>query len=390
MNPVRNPFAPGAGSQPPELAGRKLIIDDADISIQRVMRGRYGRPQMILGLRGVGKTVLLNKIQEIAESHGHFTSLVEAQDQRALSDMLVPKMNQILRRLSGSERAKEYVANAFRALCSFVSRLKINFQGIDIEFEAERGVADSGNLELDLPELFERIGIAAREAGKAWTLLIDEVQYLQTSDLSALIVAIHRISQKNLPVLFFGAGLPQTAALSGDAKSYAERLFSYPKVDALEEGDAMDAIRTPLHRENVQIENEALHEIVKNTHGYPYFLQEWGSHAWAIAENNLVTLQDVKQATKAAIQSLDNGFFKVRFDRLTPKEREYLQAMSRLGKGPYRSSDVANALKKDTQSLGPCRAQIISKGMIYSPAYGDIDFTVPLFDEYLRRNFPEK
>lgn len=388
MDPIRNPFAPGAGSQPPELAGRAQIIDEASISIQRVIIGRDGRPQMILGLRGVGKTVLLNKIQEIAESHEHVTSFIEAQDQSILSYMLVPKINQTLMRLSNFEWAKTYVASAFRALRSFVSKFKINIPGISFEFEAERGIADSGNLELDLLELFERVGIAAREAGKAWTLLIDEVQYLTKNDLAALIVALHRINQRRLPVLFFGAGLPQTAALSGDAKSYAERLFSYPQVDALKEDDAKDAIRAPLDRESVHIANDALDEIVRNTHGYPYFLQEWGSHTWAIAENNLITLQDVKLATQEAIQSLDNGFFKVRFDRLTPKEREYLQAMSCLGKGPYRSSDIAHFLKKEAKSLGPCRSQIISKGMIYSPSHGDIDFTVPLFDEYLIRNFP--
>ena len=388
MDPIRNPFAPGAGSQPPELAGRSQIIEEASISIQRTIAGRTGRPQMLLGLRGVGKTVLLNKIQEIADSHRHITSFIEAQDQNILSQMLVPRINQTLRRLSNIERAKDYVTSAFRALRSFVSKFTINIQGIAIECDAERGIADSGNLELDLPELFERVGIAAHEAGQAWTLLIDEVQYLDKNDLSALIVAIHRINQKQLPVLFFGAGLPQVAALSGNAKSYAERLFSYPHVDALSEDDAKDAICAPLERENVQIEKEALNEIIRSTHGYPYFLQEWGSHTWDIAENNLITLRDVKQATQAAIRSLDNGFFKVRFDRLTPKEREYLQTMSCLGKGPYRSSDIAHFLKKDAKSLGPCRWQIISKGMIYSPSHGDIDFTVPLFDEYLRRNFP--
>lgn len=388
MDPIRNPFAPGAGSQPPELAGRSQIIEEASISIQRIIAGRTGRPQMLLGLRGVGKTVLLNKIQEIADSHGHITSFIEAQDQNVLPKMLVPRINQTLIRLSCVEQAKSYVSSAFRALRSFVSKFTINIQGMALEFDAERGIADSGNLELDLPDLFERVGVAAHNAGKAWTLFIDEVQYLNKGDLSALIVAIHRINQKQLPVLFFGAGLPQVAALSGNAKSYAERLFFYPHVDALSEDDAKDAICAPLERENVRIENDALNEIVKSTHGYPYFLQEWGSHAWIIAENNLITLQDVKQATQAAIRSLDSGFFKVRFDRLTPKQREYLQAMSCLGKGPYRSSDIAHFLKKEATSLGPCRSQIISKGMIYSPSHGDIDFTVPLFDEYLRRNFP--
>jgi hypothetical protein len=245
-------------------------------------------------------------------------------------------------------------------------------------------------MEADLSELFVRVGEAAKAAGKAWTLLIDEVQYLRSQDLAALIVALHKTNQRGLPVLFFGAGLPQVAALSGDAKSYAERLFHYPAVDALEQADAETAIRQPIEDEGQEIDADAIREILAKTKGYPYFLQEWGYQCWNIAEGPRINLQDASNAAREATKRLDDGFFKVRFDRLTPKEREYVIAMAKLGAGPYRSSDVANALKETHQSLGPRRAQIISKGMIYSPSHGDIAFTVPMFHEYLVRNYVDK
>jgi hypothetical protein len=252
------------------------------------------------------------------------------------------------------------------------------------------GVADSGDLESDLPELFLRVGEAAKAAGKAWTLLIDEVQYLRPIDLAALIVALHKISQKELPVLFFGAGLPQVAALSGDAKSYAERLFHYPAVGPLLPDDAKTAIRQPIEDEGESISEDALDEIMLKTQGYPYFLQEWGYQCWNIAQGPQIEVADASQAAEEATRRLDDGFFKVRFDRLTPKEREYVIAMAQLGPGPYRSSDIAAALGETPQSLGPRRSQIISKGMIYSPSHGDIAFTVPMFNDYLIRNFVSK
>jgi hypothetical protein len=390
MDPVRNPFAPGAGSRPPELAGRDSVIGDAEVAIQRVLVGKNGRPQMLLGLRGVGKTVLLNKIQEIAERHGHVTSFIEAPERKTLAELLLPKINQILNKLSVYEAAKASTHAALRAAKSFLLSLKVTMGDFSIAVDPEKGVADSGDIESDLADLFVRIGEAAQDAGKAWTLLIDEVQYLSESDLSALIVAIHKISQKNLPVMFFGAGLPQTAALSGDAKSYAERLFIYPQIGALNHQDAAIAIRQPIEEEGAEIDDNALEEIIQKTHGYPYFLQEWGFNAWKVAELEVITLLDVQQATIGAIASLDEGFFKTRIDRLTPKEKEYVIAMAQLGTGPYRSSDVAECLKENAQSLGPRRAQIISKGMIYSPSHGDIDFTVPMFEEYLNRNFIHK
>lgn len=387
MDPVRNPFAPGAGSQPPELAGRKAILDDAEVAIKRALIGKQNRSQMLLGLRGVGKTVLLNKIEEIATEAGHLTSFIEAPEDRSLGEMLVPKIHQVLRKLSIKENAKFKAHQALRALRSFSSAFKFTYGDATLSVEPEPGVADSGDLESDLSELFLRVGEAAQSAGGAWTLLIDEVQYLRSEDLAALIVALHKISQKQLPVLFFGAGLPQVAALSGDAKSYAERLFHYPAVGALQPDDAKKAIKQPVEDEGQKITDDALNEIMSKTQGYPYFLQEWGYQSWDIAQEPSIELNDAVMAAQQATKRLDEGFFKVRFDRLTPKEREYVIAMAKLGQGPYRSSDIASNLGETPQSLGPRRAQIISKGMIYSPSHGDIAFTVPLFHDYLIRNF---
>ena len=387
MDAVRNPFAPGAGSQPPELAGRDDIISDADIALQRVLLGRHARSQILLGLRGVGKTVLLNKIEKLAESHGHQTAFIEAPENKKLTDLLYPRIHQVLRRLSLVDSAKASAIGALRALRAFASVFKIEMGDFAISVDAEKGIADSGNLEFDLTDLFLRVGEAARDAGSGWTLLIDEVQYLSSTELSALIVALHRSNQKKLPVLFFGAGLPQVASLSGDAKSYAERLFNYPAVGALVDSAARDAVRQPIADEGEAIATNALDDIVSLTQGYPYFLQEWGFQAWNVADQSPIEAADVERATGLALARLDEGFFKVRFDRLTPKEREYVIAMARLGKGPYRSSDVADALGESISSLGPRRAQIINKGMIYSPAHGDIAFTVPMFEEYLRRNW---
>lgn len=390
MDPVRNPFAPGAGSRPPELAGRESILRDAEVAIQRAVLGKPSRSQMLLGLRGVGKTVLLSKIEELAENDGHLTSFIEAPEGRPLGELLLPKLHQVLRKLSMSEQAKAKTHQALRALRSFASAFKISYGDASLSVDPEVGVADSGDLENDLPELFLRVGEAAKAAGKAWTLLIDEVQYLREQDLAALIVALHKISQKGLPVLFFGAGLPQVAALSGDAKSYAERLFHYPAVGPLLPADARTAIRQPIEDEGERISDAALDDILSKTQGYPYFLQEWGYQCWNLAQGPQIEITDAVHAAGEATRRLDDGFFKVRFDRLTPKEREYVIAMAKLGPGPYRSSDIAVALGETHQSLGPRRSQIISKGMIYSPSHGDIAFTVPMFNDYLIRNFVNK
>jgi hypothetical protein len=387
MDRVRNPFAPGAGSQPPELAGREEIISAADTALQRVLLGRPAQSQMLLGLRGVGKTVLLNKIEQIAEGHGYLTSFIEAPEDRKLVDLLYPKIYQALRQLSLIEAARTATHNAMRALRSFASVFKIKVGDFEVAVDPEPGVADSGNLEYDITELFLRIGEAAKASGRGWALLIDEVQYLTIEELGALIVAMHRVNQKALPVLLFGAGLPAIAALSGDAKSYAERLFIFPKVDALPKEDATNAIRQPIEDEDESINDDLLGKIVELTRGYPYFLQEWGYQVWNASPKSPIAIDCIDVAEREALRRLDEGFFKVRIDRLTPKEKEYVIAMARLGPGPYRSSDVAEVLGEKLTTLGPRRAQIIAKGMIYSPAHGDIAFTVPMFDEYLKRHW---
>lgn len=387
MDAVRNPFAPGAGSRPPELAGREEIISAADIALQRVLVGKPSQSQMLLGLRGVGKTVLLNKIEEIAEGHGHLTSFVEAPEDRSLVELLYPRMHQVLRRLSVVESARAATHSALRALRAFAGAFKIEVGNVAIAVDPEIGVADSGNIEFDVADIFMRVGTAAQAAKSGWTLLIDEVQYLSPGELAALIVAIHRINQRSLPVIFFGAGLPQIAALSGEAKSYAERLFIFPKIDALDIAAAGAAIRQPIEEEGEKIDQTALSDIVNSTMGYPYFLQEWGYQAWNAAEESPINADNVVAASAAALLRLDEGFFKVRFDRLTPREREYVIAMATLGTGPYRSSDVADVLGEKLTALGPRRATIINKGMIYSPAHGDIAFTVPMFEDYLMRHW---
>jgi len=388
MDPVRNPFAPGAGKRPPELAGREQVLQDASTALQRAILGRDARSQILLGLRGVGKTVLLNEIEKTARGFGHLTSFIEAPEGKNLAELIIPRANQVLEKLSLVENAKAQAHAALRALRSFAGTIKISFGDIGISVDPMRGVADSGNLEYDLSDLFEQIGIAARSAGKAWTLFIDEIQYVSEVDFAALIVAIHKTNQANLPVLFFGAGLPQVAALSGNAKSYAERLFQYPKIGPLDKKAAKDAIALPIEAEGESITDAAITAIFEQTRGYPYFLQEWGYQAWEDADESPIDKGDIVLASARAITRLDEGFFKVRFDRLTPKEREYVFAMAHLGKGPYRSSDVAEILGLDAQKLGPRRASIISKGMIYSPQHGDIAFTVPMFEDYLNRTKP--
>ena len=344
----------------------------------------------MVGLRGVGKTVLLDRMRDDAEATGLHTLRVEAPESRSLPAILAPQLRQALLRLSRNELAKELAQRALRGLAGFAKALKVKFEDIEVglDFEPEPGLADNGDLEHDLQALLEAAGAAAQKAGTALVMFVDELQYVEEDQLAALITALHRAAQRRLPVVLVGAGLPQLRGRMGRAKSYAERLFDFPEIGALPPPAARTAITKPAAAEGVQVSDDALELIVQTTHGYPYFLQEWGKHAWDTALKSPITLQDVELASASAIAALDESFFRVRFDRLTPLEKRYLRAMADLGPGPHRSGDIAEQLKRDVTALGPTRNQLIGKGMIWSPSHGDTSFTVPLFDEFMHRIMP--
>lgn len=388
MNATQNPFAPGAGSQPPELVGRDQIIEDSTVALQRIKQGRSDRGHLLLGLRGVGKTVLLNRIDSIARTNGYLTMVIEAPEGGRLAEILVPRLRTLLIKLSRRERAKALATKGLGVLRAFASAFKVSIGAVELGIVAEEGVADSGNLEIDLPEMLIAVAEAAQVDDGGVAILIDEVQYLSGHELGALIVAMHRSSQKNLPIVLFGAGLPQISGLAGEAKSYAERLFRYPTVGPLSGPDAMEAIRKPLENEGVAIEPGALDRIATETQGYPYFLQEWGYHAWDVAKTSPITMADVENARIGVLAQLDSDFFKVRFDRLTTREKDYMRAMADLGPGPHRSGAVARQLGITVGQAGPLRNALIKKGMIYSGEYGKTSFTVPMFDAFMRRSMP--
>lgn len=387
MDPITNPYAPGAGSQPPELAGRAEVLERTRITLTRVLQDRPAKSFMLVGLRGVGKTVLLNRIFEIAEESGYRAALVETPEGKSLPEVLLPSLRRILLQLDTKEKVNEVVKRSLMILKGFARTLKITVGDFDIGLgiEPSEGVADSGDLEADLPDLFEAVGRAAKARNTAVALIIDEVQYVAEKEFSALIMAVHRLSQRQLPVVVIGAGLPQLVGLAGKSKSYAERLFDYPQIGALATEDAIAALVEPARREGVVYETDAVREAVRMTNGYPYFLQEWGYHSWNAASGSPITRDDVEKATQSALASLDESFFRVRFDRLTPREKAYLFAMAALGPGPHRSGDIAARLNVAVESIAPVRSSLIKKGMVFSPAHGDTAFTVPMFDEYLAR-----
>ena len=390
MDPVRSPYAPGAGTPPPELAGRDELRETIRIALERVRAGRPTKSILMVGLRGVGKTVLLDRMRDDAEASGIHTIRVEAPESRSLPAILAPQLRQGLLRLSRIAKAKEFAQRALRGLAGFAKALKMKYQDIEVglDFDPEPGLADNGDLEHDLQALLEVTGVAAKEAGTALAIFVDELQYVEEEELAALITALHRTAQRSLPVVLVGAGLPQLPGRMGRAKSYAERLFDFPQVGPLSQAAARIAIAKPASDQGVNVTEDALERIFQETHGYPYFLQEWGKHSWDAAVASPISLHDVELASKAAIAALDESFFRVRFDRLTPLEKKYLRAMAELGPGPHRSGDISDQLNREVTSLGPTRSQLIAKGMIWSPSHGDTAFTVPLFDEFMRRIMP--
>ncbi len=390
MNPIHNPFSPGAGSPPPELAGRGPILEQARILLGRIRLGRAEKSLLLIGLRGVGKTVLLNEIRTMARSTDYRAVLIEAHENKPLGPLIASQMKTVLFELDRIAGAGDKAKRGLRVLRSFIGGLKLSMGEVEIglDIDPETGAADSGDIEQDLPNLFEALGEAAKERDSAVAVLIDEIQYFSQRELGALIMAMHRMQQRQLPVVLVGAGLPVLPGLAGESKSYAERLFAFPDVGALSKEDSFKAIREPLQAAGVQVESEALEQIHVLTKGYPYFIQEWGYQSWNHAIGSPIKKQDVLDSTATVISRLDQNFFRVRFDRLTPGEKNFLHAMAKLGPEAQRSGDIANTLGVKVTSIGPVRAKLMKKGMIYSPAYGDMAFTVPLFDEFMKRAMP--
>ena len=391
MNPRTNPYAPGAGTLPPELAGRDEIIERAAIALDRFREGLPARSLLLVGLRGVGKTVLLTRISQESEARGFVVVNIEAPEKRSLPALLIPPMRAALLKLDRIAASGDLAKRSLRALGGFVGAMKIKYQDIEfgVDLGDEPGIADSGDLEHDLSDLLMEVGRAAKEKRTALIFFIDELQYVEEEQFASLITALHKCAQHQLPSALIGAGLPQLVGQAGRAKSYAERLFEYPEIGPLKENEARKALVAPAKQRDVEFEEGALAEILVRTKAYPYFLQEWGKHSWQCAQGSPITRQDAVLATDLAIAELDASFFRVRFDRLTPSEKRYLRAMAELGPGPHRSGDIAHLLNKGVTNVAPTRSSLIKKGMIYSPSHGDNSFTVPLFDGYMKRVMPD-
>jgi hypothetical protein len=385
---ARNPYAPGAGLQPPELAGRDTFIGDATIDMRRVLDRRPTKGMILLGLRGVGKTVLLNRLFAAANDMGFETIKIEAPEGGMLPRLLAPELRRVLHALDLKAAAGAKLRQAVAVLRNFVGVLKLSVGEMEFGIEPAPGRADTGNLQQDLPSLMLAIAEAAGEKDTAIGLFIDEVQYLSSDELSAVIIGCHELAQRNLPFLFIGAGLPQIAALAGNAKSYAERLFNYPEVGALDDEAAHLALSKPAKAEDVILEDAAIAEILRATECYPYFIQEWGFHVWNAAPASPIRQQVIEQVTPHIISHLDANFFRVRFDRLTVLQQKYLRAMAELGPGPHKTGDIAATLGVEPSAVATVRQQLIEKGMIWSQRFGETAFTVPMFDTFMKRQMP--
>ena len=390
MDPLKNPFSPGAGAPPPELVGRDPVLEQARILLGRIKQKKPEKSLLLTGLRGVGKTVLLNAIERMARAQDYRTIVIETYEGARLGPVIAPKLRAMLYELDLLAGAGNKVKRGLAVLRSFVGSLTMQVGDVTLglDIEPEKGAADSGDIEIDLPNLFVAVAEAAEERQSAIAIFMDEVQYFSQKEIGALIMAMHRVQQLQLPLLLVGAGLPILPALAGESKSYAERLFAFPAIDALSAPDAAKALNDPVQPAGVVFDQPALDKIHDLTQGYPYFIQEWGYQCWNHATASPITLETVRNATAKVIPRLDANFFRVRFGRLTPGEKHFLRAIAQLGSGPQRTGEVAETLGVTIKSLGPIRAKLINKGMIYSPAHGDVAFTVPLFDEFMRRTIP--
>lgn len=391
MNPTSNPYMPAAGLPPSVLVGREALRERVRIGIARLRVGRSAKSVLMVGLCGVGKTVLLQQMRSDAEREGAHTLCIENPEQRSLPALLAPQLRQVLLRLSQTEVAQDTAQRALSILAGFTKALEgaLIDRLIDLDFDTEAaGLADQSRVEGGPTTLLEHVGLAAKQAGSAVVLFIDEFHCIEATQLSGLIVVLHRCAQSRLPIMVVGAGLPQLRRRVGNAKAYAERLFDYPAIGPLAEVEAAQAIVQPAAEEGVAFDAEAVDLIVEKTRGYPFFLQAWASNAWDAASTSPISLADVERAWTPAIVALDERFFRAHFDRLTPMEKQYLRAMADLGPGAHRSGEIADRQGRRVQAVAPLRNGLIGKGMIWSPGHGDTAFTVPFFDEFLQRIIP--
>lgn len=387
MDPIRNPYTPGAGSRPPALTGRDSEIQSFRVLLERVRHGHPEKSLLITGLRGVGKTVLLSTFRDLAEASGFKTAETEVTHGTSLKQMMARLGRRVLVEMNPAARIKDKALQAARVLKAFTLKLPDGYE-IGFDIDAARGKADSGNLSEDLSDLLFALGNGARERKTGIVFLLDEIQFLTRADLEALIAALHFVGQRSLPITMVGAGLPQLPQLAGEAKSYAERLFNFPSIGPLSDDAAREALVRPAREQRVSFDRNAADAIVAFTKGYPYFLQEFGQHVWNLAPRTPITLQDVERAGPGVQAQLDENFFRVRIGRMTAAERRYVSAMASLGHGPYKTGEIAAKLGTTSPRLAPLRNQIIKKGLVYSPSHGIADFTVPRFDDFARRTLP--
>lgn len=389
MRPHDNPYTPNAGARPPAVVGRDEELEAFEVLLDRLRRGHTEQSMLITGLRGVGKTVLLTSFEERARERSWTT--VEAEITKGTE--FGTRMGQLVRRallqLAPRARWEDRARRAAAVLKSF--QLTVTPEGAltaGLDVEAAAGFADSGQLDEDLTDLLIALGEAAQEHDSGVVFLIDEVHFLTTPELEALIAALHKTVQRQLPITLAGAGLPQLPRLAGEAKSYAERLFKFPSIGRLSAGEAERALAEPAERLGVDFERKAVSAVIDYTEGYPYFLQEYGNVLWNQVEASPITAADVADAQEAVEAKLDGGFFRVRAERTTELELRYMRAMAELGPDPQQAKDVAAKLGRTSEQMGPTRSRLIEKGLLFTPGHGLAAFTVPQFDRFMRRAYP--
>ncbi len=380
-----NPYRPGAGMSPAYLAGRDNTINEAQNILQAINYGYSARSVVYYGLRGVGKTVLLNYIENLADEMDLPSEYMEiAERDRSFQYQMALHIYKLINRLSLLKNIESHIKKALSILKAFT--IKYGCDDISIEVNPANGISDTGNLANDMTELFLALGVIAQKQNKGVVLFIDEIQYIKDDEFEALMEAIHRTNQKNYPIVIFSAGLPKIAKIAGDVKSYAERLFDFIEIDSLNNEEAKLALIEPAKRFQINYTDEAVNKIIEITQGYPYFLQEYGKWVWECKkEESIIDIKIVNKAYDKFEQSLDKAFFKVRHDRATAREIEFMTAMVACEKLPCSTKEIANIMGESIQAISPLRAQLIHKGFIYAAKRGEVDFTVPQFDKYLKR-----